>query len=485
MSKRKEKEIVSEPQELRNISRSTYISYSNLEKNTPKKKSKSKTNVTLKEKDPNYIYKIKFSYMPKSSYANTNSNTNSNTNINKNNADNIVFNIYESKSSVINIKSPNINNNKNIIQEKQKCIALSNKLEKNKPIFIKKIPIENDLRQKKNSVIYNQEIKKEKNIDENIINKGYIITTSRSKRSLPIKYQLYLDNTNTNINSLPLYNNNSIVISNNSKDHHENKTKIIKLEEKFDFSKNIEPEKGKIINFKDISIIKDKKRSLKKSTSNKNYIKYSPKNNPFNNTNNNNNNFIHSILYNNKSNEKFNFDKYKKQQHITSNIKNNNFYSYQIHAPPRNINHYQKKSFKQLYTLNQKISPNKKRTYQNILQNIIEEHNYQTDKRSKSRIEINSNESRNKNQVNNNNININNVFINLDSINEDYFNSTEDKSIIKDLQINKRSNSYTNIKSKNKNELIINNNQIINDIKLLWKKIGGINEQYKINLPKK
>ena len=477
MSKRKEKEIVPEPQELRNISRSTYISYSNLEKNTPKKKSKSKTNITLKEKDPNYIYKIKFSYMPKSSYANTNTNTNSN--INKNNADNIVFNVYESKSSVINIKSPNINNNKNIIQEKQKCIALSNKLEKNKPIFIKKIPIENDLRQKKNSVIYNQEIKKEKNIDENIINKGYIITTSRSKRSLPIKYQLYLDNTNTNINSLPLYNNNSIVISNISKDHHENKTKIIKLEEKFDFSKNIEPEKGKIINFKDISIIKDKKRSLKKSTSNKNYIKYSPKNNPFNNTNNNNNNFIHSILYNNKSNEKFNFDKYKKQQHITSNIKNNNFYSYQIHAPPRNINHYQKKSFKQLYTLNQKISPNKKRTYQNILQNIIEEHNYKTDKRSKSRIEINSNESRNKNQVNNNNININNVFINLDSINEDYFNSTEDKSIIKDLQINKRSYSYTNIKSKNKNELIINNNQIINDIKLLWKKIGGINEQYK------
>jgi len=149
MSKRKEKEIVPEPQELRNISRSTYISYSNLEKNTPKKKSKSKTNVTLKEKDPNYIYKIKFSYMTKNSYANTNSNTNSNTNINKNNADNIVFNVYESKSSVINIKSPNINNNKNIIQEKQKCIALSNKLEKNKPIFIKKIPIENDLRQKK------------------------------------------------------------------------------------------------------------------------------------------------------------------------------------------------------------------------------------------------------------------------------------------------------------------------------------------------
>ena len=470
MSKRKE--TVPESQDNKKTLKSSYISYINLEKNTPKQKSKSKSNITENEKDSNNSYKKKFSYMPKNSYANINKN---------NNPDLIPYNVYESKSSIINVKHPD--NIKSIIQEKQKSIALSNKIEKNKmPIFIKKIPIENDLRQKKNTMIINKEIKRGKIIDDNIINKGYMITTSRSKRTLPIKYQLYLDN-NNNINNFICYNNNSIMISNNSKGSNETKTKIIKFEDKFDFTKNIETEKGKIINFKDLSIIKDKKRTLKKTISKQSYLNYSPKNN---------NNFIHNILYSNKSSEKFNFDKYKKQQHITSNMKNNNFYSYQIHAPPRNVNHNnQKKPFQQLYTMNlknnnnfqnyRKISPNKKRTYQNILQNIIENNNNNcpSDKRSKSRIDINTNESRTKNQVNNNNININNVFINLDSMNDDYFNSTEDKSIMKDFKINKRSYSYSNIKSANKNEIIINNNQIINEIKILWKKLGGMNEQYK------
>ena len=468
----KQKETVPESQDNKKTLKSSYISYINLEKNTPKQKSKSKSNITENEKYSNNSYKKKFSYMPKNSYANINKN---------NNPDLIPYNVYESKSSIINVKHPD--NIKSIIQEKQKSIALSNKIEKNKmPIFIKKIPIENDLRQKKNSMIINKEIKRGKIIDDNIINKGYMITTSRSKRTLPIKYQLYLDN-NNNINNFICYNNNSIMISNNSKGSNETKTKIIKLEDKFDFTKNIETEKGKIINFKDLSIIKDKKRTLKKTISKQSYLNYSPKNN---------NNFIHNILYSNKSSEKFNFDKYKKQQHITSNMKNNNFYSYQIHAPPRNVNHNnQKKPFQQLYTMNlknnnnfqnyRKISPNKKRTYQNILQNIIENNNNNcpSDKRSKSRIDINTNESRTKNQVNNNNININNVFINLDSMNDDYFNSTEDKSIMKDFKINKRSYSYSNIKSANKNEIIINNNQIINEIKILWKKLGGISEQYK------
>ena len=468
----KQKETVPESQDNKKTLKSSYISYINLEKNTPKQKSKSKSNITENEKDSNNSYKKKFSYMPKNSYANINKN---------NNPDLIPYNVYESKSSIINVKHPD--NIKSIIQEKQKSIALSNKIEKNKmPIFIKKIPIENDLRQKKNTMIINKEIKRGKIIDDNIINKGYMITTSRSKRTLPIKYQLYLDN-NNNINNFICYNNNSIMISNNSKGSNETKTKIIKFEDKFDFTKNIETEKGKIINFKDLSIIKDKKRTLKKTISKQSYLNYSPKNN---------NNFIHNILYSNKSSEKFNFDKYKKQQHITSNMKNNNFYSYQIHAPPRNVNHNnQKKPFQQLYTMNlknnnnfqnyRKISPNKKRTYQNILQNIIENNNNNcpSDKRSKSRIDINTNESRTKNQVNNNNININNVFINLDSMNDDYFNSTEDKSIMKDFKINKRSYSYSNIKSANKNEIIINNNQIINEIKILWKKLGGMNEQYK------
>ena len=431
----KQKETVPESQDNKKTLKSSYISYINLEKNTPKQKSKSKSNITENEKDSNNSYKKKFSYMPKNSYANINKN---------NNPELIPYNVYESKSSIINVKHPD--NIKSIIQEKQKSIALSNKIEKNKmPIFIKKIPIENDLRQKKNTMIINKEIKRGKIIDDNIINKGYMITTSRSKRTLPIKYQLYLDN-NNNINNFICYNNNSIMISNNSKGSNEAKTKIIKLEDKFDFTKNIETEKGKIINFKDLSIIKDKKRTLKKTISKQSYLNYSPKNN---------NNFIHNILYSNKSSEKFNFDKYKKQQHITSNMKNNNFYSYQIHAPPRNVNHNnQKKPFQQLYTMNlknnnnfknyRKISPNKKRTYQNILQNIIENNNNNcpSDKRSKSRIDINTNESRTKNQVNNNNININNVFINLDSMNDDYFNSTEDKSIMKDFKINKRSKFF-------------------------------------------
>ena len=63
MSKRKE--AVPESQEHRNISKSIYISYTNLEKNTPKNKSKSKTNITEKEKDSTQSYKMKFSYNPK------------------------------------------------------------------------------------------------------------------------------------------------------------------------------------------------------------------------------------------------------------------------------------------------------------------------------------------------------------------------------------------------------------------------------------
>ena len=97
---------------------------------------------------------------------------------------------------------------------------------------------------------------------------------SRIKRAIPIKYQLYLDN--NNINNFIWYNN-SIMISNNSKGSNETKTKIIKFENKFDF-KNIETERDKIINFKNLSIIKAKKRALKKTTISKQlYLNYSPK----------------------------------------------------------------------------------------------------------------------------------------------------------------------------------------------------------------
>ena len=68
------------------------------------------------------------------------------------------------------------------------------------------------------------------------------------------------------------------MISNNSKGSNETKTKIIKFENKFDFTKNIETERDKIINFKNLSIIKAKKRALKKTTISKQlYLNYSPK----------------------------------------------------------------------------------------------------------------------------------------------------------------------------------------------------------------
>ena len=83
------------------------------------------------------------------------------------------------------------------------------------------------------------------------------------------------------------------MISNNSKGSNETKTKIIKFENKFDFTKNIETERDKIINFKTLSIIKAKKRALKKTTiSKQRYLNYNS----------------------NKSSEKFNFEKYKRQQ---------------------------------------------------------------------------------------------------------------------------------------------------------------------------
>ena len=146
----------------------SYISYINLEKNIPKQKSKSKSNVTKKEKESNNSYKKEFSYIPKNSNSNLNKNNNPDLTAfaqsssffrrksisRKYSAPTVVsimpYNVYEFKRSIINVKYPD--NIENIIQEKQKGITLSNKIEKNKmPIFIKKIPIENDLRQKKYS----------------------------------------------------------------------------------------------------------------------------------------------------------------------------------------------------------------------------------------------------------------------------------------------------------------------------------------------
>ena len=169
MSKRKE--LNSNPQESQRYPKSSHISFLHLDKNAQREKSKSKTNIREKE--------IKFSYKPKSSYLNNNlENILNNNNIN----------IFESKSSIINLSHQD--NNKNIKQEKHKNIALSNKIEKNViPIFNKKILLENKEKPKKNYVFISKCIKIDKINNDNInINKGFAITTSRGKKTLPLKY---------------------------------------------------------------------------------------------------------------------------------------------------------------------------------------------------------------------------------------------------------------------------------------------------------
>ena len=445
------------------------MTYFNLEKKVKKEILKSKMNI--KEKGHQISHKPKLSDNIKESY------------MNKNNENSV--NIYDSKTSAVNIKNQG---------EKQKNITNSNKLEKNIiPIFYKKILIENkenaNSKLGKNYVLIKKDSKTNKfsNENNNNINSGYIIITSRGQKTSPKKYQLDLDNNN----EYNCYNNNSIMISNSGKFISTNKTRIIRLKENLDLSKNLEPLKREIITFQDISIIKDKKKTLKKCLSRPNFPNYG-----INNTNATKNNFIHNILYNSRSNEKINFEKYKKQQHITSNHKNNNLYSYQIQAPQRNINSNKKKYIQQPFTINlqnnnnnvynyQKIFPTQKCSYQNIIREFMEK-NKNPERRNKSGTERQLNVSRMKNQVNNNNININNVYINLDSMNDEFFSNKENKTLIKE----KNKKSYTNIhitldKLDNKNNRIINNNQIIDEIKTLWKKLGGINEQYKINFVEK
>ena len=341
MSKKKEKEIIYFNTQENPLNQNN-IPISSLYINHSIKKGISKSKKNIKEKEHITLSsKMKFSYIPKNSYA-------------KNNIENLTNNnLFDSKSSIINT-GPN-NYFKNIVnKEKQNIIALSDKIEKNIiPIFDKKLLIKNkqkaNTKKGKNCTIINKGIMNNKISNEkNDNNKGFILITTKEKRTSPIKYKLNLDDGTK-------YNNNSIMFSKMSKYSPENKTKIIKFDSKINYTNiNTEQIKGKIITLDDISIINDNKnRILKKCTSKPNYY---ADNNINNNhiLNSDNNNFIHNILYNNNSNKKFNFEKYKKQQHMTSNIKNNNLYSYQKQAPHRNINHLKNKASQYTHNINLK-----------------------------------------------------------------------------------------------------------------------------------
>ena len=313
-----------------------------------------------------------------------------------------------------------------------------------------------------------------------------------NKRNSPTRYQLNLENKSNR------YSNNSNFMTNKLKSP-ENKSKIIKFTEKSN-RRNIKDKDidkaGRIITIEDTVISGEHRKILKKCLSKPNYTNDNIINNNFN---------INNLIYSD-SNETFTSSKIKKHKSIKSNNKSNNLNSYQNNMPKSDLIKKIKKSNLPSYAINNKNNSqilDSQKNMENIqnlpkeytinkrsIHNIIREFKDRSKTRSKSKSKnkkVNERFSGNiklKSQVNNNNININNVFINLENNkNKDYYNNeSEFKPIIRD-DINK--NSYTEIYNKsNKNskkELALSNNQILSSIKQLWKRVGGVTEQYKIN----
>ena len=416
-------------------------------------------------------YKMKFTYISKNNYLLNNTDNNSN-------------NFIDSKNlSKDNLKDINKDKESNYSTNNEKRSDIISIFDP-KRLLIKNNEKINSPRNNTNNYLLISNNKKS--------SKGNIIISSKNKRFLPQRYQLNLDNNSSN-------NNNSILIGN--KMNLDQKNRIIKLEEKY---KKIldNKDKGRVITLEDISIIGDKKKILKKCLSKPNYI--SDKNYNNYNSNNINNNTNNYYLSNNiarcENIETFNSEKIVKHRSIRSNYKNNNLYSYQTQAPRKEILNKNRKANMKSYTINIKnhsqifdrnnnnyIYPKdmkvNRRSNQNIFKDFIDKEKSKSKSKSKNR--KTSAEIKMKNQVNNNNININNVFINLDNKNKDYFsNENTFKPLIRE-ELNK--NSFVNIynKSNSNKELTINNNQLLNDIKQLWKKIGGVTEYYKINFSEK
>ena len=186
-------------------------------------------------------YKIKFSYIPKN---------NSRINI----TDNYSNNILDSKSNSKDY-------NKELNKDKESSFSKNyNNIEKRSHIISifdpKKLLIKN-----------NEKILSPKNYTNNYVfisnnrkngnsnNKGHILIQNKN-RILPQRYQLHLDSYTNN-------NSNSILIANKKNYYHYGNNKIIKLEEKY--KKLLEnKEKGRKITLDNISIINDKKKTLKK-----------------------------------------------------------------------------------------------------------------------------------------------------------------------------------------------------------------------------
>ena len=410
-----------------------------------------KSSETSRSKDKKENNRMKFSYIPKNKFIINNLDSNS-----------ISNNILDSKSVIVNSKSKeNLNEIK-----KNKNINNTNNNEKRSDIIsifdAKKLIVKNNERgnlPRNNSNNYVLISNNRKN------SKGNILIWGKTKRILPQRYQLNLDNSNNK--------NNSIFIGNKISPEKWGNIKL--MAEKY--KKIMNNDKGRVITIDDLSLTKSNKKSLKKSLSKPNYT--------------NDNIYNNNISPSGEFSETFNSEIIQKHKSNKSNYKNGNLNSYE---GPKPFINYKSKTNIQSYTINIKNNSNMFEQ-KNILHNYDKE--YQFGMRSNNNISNdfkgkNKSKSKNnrgdlqmKNQVNNNNININNVYINLDNKNKDYFNNENDYSKLIKEEINKTSYSNFWNKSNSNKNLNFSSSQILNNIKQLWKKIGGVNEFYKINFAEK
>ena len=417
----------------------------------------SKNSETSKSKERKDNYKAKFTYIPKGNY-----DLNNQEKVNQNKTVNI------SRENIKDIK-------KEKEKEKEKNINYSNIIEKRSNIIsifdARKLLAKNNNNDKSPNSNNNNFVLISNNSRKN--SKSNIFISGKSGKMIPKRYQLNLNNPNNS--------NSSILIGN--KINKENKGRIIRIGDKY--KRLIDKDKGRVITIEDISINNNKSKILKKCFSKPNYTK----DNTFNNCRITN-------FTNGEYSETFNSEKIKKYRSIKSNYKTNNLISYQIQDTPREINYNNKTSI-QSYTINIKNNSQIFDSKNIIIPNYLREikisrksnHNMkeflEKEKRisgSNSKNKKLSGETKMKNQVNNNNININNVYINLDNKSKDFFsNSNEYRQIIRDdlNPLNKKSFSNLYNKSNSNKDLSLKSDQIQNSLKQIWKKIGGVTENYK------
>ena len=422
----------------------------------------SKKSESSKSKERKENYKAKFTYIPKGHY----------------DLNNLIEGV--NPNHTVNLSRENIKDIKKE-KEKEKSVNYSNNTEKRNDIIsifdARKIMTKNNNNDKTPNSNNNNFVFISNNSRKN--SKSNIFISGKSGKMIPKRYQLNLNNPNNS--------NNSILIGN--KINPENKGRIIRIGDKY--KRLIEKDKGRIITIEDISINNNKCKILKKCLSKPNYVK----DNTFSNcriTNSTNGEYS----------ETFNSEKIKKHRSIKSNCKNNNLYSSQAQATPRDINYNNKTSI-QSYTINIKNNSQIFDSKNIIIPNYLREikirrkSNYNVKEFMEKEKRINSSNIKNKklsgetkmkNQVNNNNININNVYINLDNKSKDFFNnSNEYRQLMQDdiNQLNKKSFPNLYNKSSSNKDLSIKNDQIQNSIKQMWKKIGGVTENYKKNFIEK